>query len=101
MAPIEPSIDTYKLNEKFTINQAISNSNGSVMEKSKTNHLNRQYLSLLPFIELEQKKDMLQKGMQEAKQCGDTSALIYLYRWMDEVEGAIELKNKLVHQKPN
>lgn len=35
MAPIEPSIDTYKLNEKFTINQAISNSMIVLWKKAK------------------------------------------------------------------
>lgn len=39
--------------------------------------------------------DLLHEGLKEAKNNNDVDAIHYLNKWLEEVQGAIEIKAKL------
>ncbi len=89
----------FEVSDHFLLIQSLQSTvqlrNCMTTDKLSTNHLNRIFLSKLPLSELELKMDLLHEGLKEAKNNNDVDAIHYLNKWLEEVQGAIEIKAKL------
>jgi hypothetical protein len=62
-------------------------------DKFSASHLNRMFLSKLPMDELELKRKLLHEALNDAKNSNDSAAVQYLNKWLEEVQGAIQIQD--------